>query len=73
MAPGKSWTYLVELKRLLGTIYTLDYLSCPLASARFSAFRVSARLATLDLTGASVAEISEVVIYNPATTAIPDV
>jgi len=63
----------MELKTLLGTIYTLDYLCCPLASAPFSVFRVSARLATLDLAGASVAEISEVVIYNLATTAIPDV
>ena len=63
----------MKLKRLPGTIYTLDYLFCPLTSARFSVFRVSARLVKLDLAGASVAEISEVVIYNLATTTIPDV
>ena len=63
----------MKLKRLLWTIYTLDYLPCPLTSARFSVFRVSARLITLDLAGASVAEISEVVIYNSATTTILDV
>ena len=54
----------MELKRLLGIIYTLDYLTCPLESTQSSVFRVSVRLATLDLAGASVAEISEVVIIQ---------